>query len=58
MVDKTGLQQDPRKGEGLTSDEDTVLIEEFCSLVAEIAARSLTRSRPEPDNGASNEGRR
>jgi hypothetical protein len=34
------------------------LIEEFCSLVAEIAARSLTKSRQEPDNDASSGIRR
>jgi hypothetical protein len=43
---------------GVPSDTDAVLVEEFCSLVAEIAARSLTRRHQERDNGAGSESRR
>jgi len=39
-------------------DQDEVLIDEFCSLVAEIAVRSLTKNRQEPENGEVDEGRR
>jgi hypothetical protein len=58
MVDKKGLRNDPMNDGGVLSDQDTALIEEFCSLVAEIAARSLTRGRQEPENGDGYEGRR
>jgi hypothetical protein len=39
-------------------DEDEVLVDEFCSLVAEIAVRSLTRKGQERDNGEDHDGRR
>jgi hypothetical protein len=47
-----------RKGEtGVLSDADAVLVEEFVSLVAEIAARSLTGRRSEPHNGGDADSR-
>jgi hypothetical protein len=58
MVEKRGLKTGPGQAEGVVSDEDALLIEEFCSLVAEIAARSLTRRHQERDNGAGSESRR
>ena len=58
MVEKRGLKTGLGQAEGVVSDEDALLIEEFCSLVAEIAARSLTKSRQEPDNDASSGIRR
>jgi hypothetical protein len=58
MVEKRGLKTGPGQAEGVVSDEDALLIEEFCSLVAEIAARSLTRRHQEPDNDASSGIRR
>ena len=58
MVGKGGREKEPRfEAEGLSA-QDAVLIDEFCSLVAEIAARSLTKSRQEPENGEVDEGRR
>jgi len=51
MVGKGGCDKEPKfEAEGLSA-QDAVLIDEFCSLVAEIAARSLTKSRQEPENG-------
>jgi hypothetical protein len=58
MVEKRGLKTGPGQAEGVVSDEDALLIEEFCSLVAEIAARSLTRRHQEPDNDANSGIRR
>jgi len=39
-------------------DMDSVLVEEFCSLVAEIAARALTRRHGGSHNETSTDGRR
>jgi hypothetical protein len=40
-----------RKGvNGILPDADAVLVEEFISLVAEIAVRSLTKGRLEAEN--------
>lgn len=58
MVGKGGRYKEPKgEAEGLSA-QDAVLIDEFCSQVAEIAARSLTKNRQEPENGEVDEGRR
>lgn len=58
MVDKGGREKERKSdAEGLSA-QDAVFIDEFCSLVAEIAARSLTKSRQEPENGEVDESRR
>jgi hypothetical protein len=58
MADRKGRQSDLQGAECGLFCKDDVLVDEFCSLVAEIAARSLTRRLREPDNGASSESRR
>ena len=58
MMEKKGGKADAGRAKGVLSDEEAILVEEFCSLVAEIAARSLTKSRQEPENGEVDEGRR
>ena len=58
MLDDRADHGNMREARGVPSETDAVLIEEFCSLVAEIAARSLTRRHQEPDNDASSGIRR
>jgi hypothetical protein len=58
MMEKRGGESAAGEAKVVASEADAVLIEEFCSLVAEIAARSLTKSRQEPENGEVDEGRR
>ncbi len=58
MMEKREGKAEPGQAKGVVLDEEEILVEEFCSLVAEIAARLLTRGCEEPDNGGSNETRR
>ena len=52
-----GRTRDLEGVKGVLSDADAVLVEEFISLVAEIAVRSLTGRRNEPHNGGDADSR-
>lgn len=46
-----GRTRDLEGVRGVLADADAILVEEFISLVAEIAARSLTGGRSDRQNG-------
>ena len=54
-ADNKGDRGDRKGVNRILPDADAVLLEEFISLVAEIAVRSLTKGCPEAENGGDRE---